>query len=263
MDRIAQVAARERAELFRRTAAMLHPERSPGIVEKDFWVCWILHRLFAVMKFRPQLIFKGGTSLSKAYGAIERFSEDVDLSLSRGDFQMADGRDPEEPGISRKESDRRIEALSDECERVIREQLLPQLREDLRSVLGPDGWSAELDAGERKTVIFAYPRSDPAMWLPPIIRPAIRLEMGARSDQWPAEVREVRPYAAEALPQAFAEAAACRVRVLDARGRSGRKRRYSTRNSIVRVETVLAPNDCRGTTTISISSRGGRSGVRP
>lgn len=83
MDRVAQAPQEERADLFRRSAGVLRPERSPGIVEKDFWVCWALYRLVDVLKFRPQLIFKGGTSLSKAYHAVERFSEDVDLSLSR------------------------------------------------------------------------------------------------------------------------------------------------------------------------------------
>ncbi len=79
MDRIAQAPQDERAELFRRSAGILRPERAPAIIEKDFWVCWALHRLFDVMQFRPHLIFKGGTSLSKAYNAVERFSEDVGL----------------------------------------------------------------------------------------------------------------------------------------------------------------------------------------
>jgi predicted nucleotidyltransferase component of viral defense system len=83
MDRTARASSAERAELFRGSAAILHPERSPAIIEKDFWVCWALHRIYDVLKFRPELIFKGGTSLSKAYNAIDRFSEDVDLSLSR------------------------------------------------------------------------------------------------------------------------------------------------------------------------------------
>jgi hypothetical protein len=40
MDRIAQAPQEERAELFRRSAGLLRPERSPAIIEKDFWVCW-------------------------------------------------------------------------------------------------------------------------------------------------------------------------------------------------------------------------------
>ena len=55
----------------------------PLVLEKDFWVCWTLERLFALPEFSDHLLFKGGTSLSKVYGVIQRFSEDIDLSLSR------------------------------------------------------------------------------------------------------------------------------------------------------------------------------------
>lgn len=216
MDRIARAPQEERADLFRRSAGILRPERSPAIIEKDFWVCWSLYRLFQVLRFRPQLIFKGGTSLSKAYNAVERFSEDVDLSLSRRDLGFADSRDPEEPGISGKEARRRIEALVGACRQAVSERLLPDLRADFASVIGPTAWSAELDVIDPQTVIFAYPRSDLGGSFPAAIRPAIRLEMGARSDDWPAEEREIRPYAAEAFPAVFSVAASCRVRVLDA-----------------------------------------------
>jgi len=54
---------------------------SPVILEKDFWVCWMLGVLFH-SEFASSMVFKGGTSLSKVFGVIERFSEDIDLSLS-------------------------------------------------------------------------------------------------------------------------------------------------------------------------------------
>ncbi|MCI0680903.1 MAG: nucleotidyl transferase AbiEii/AbiGii toxin family protein [Gemmataceae bacterium] len=54
---------------------------SPVILEKDFWVCWLLGVLFQ-SEFAGNLVFKGGTSLSKVFGVIQRFSEDIDLSLS-------------------------------------------------------------------------------------------------------------------------------------------------------------------------------------
>jgi hypothetical protein len=216
MDQIAQADHEERANLFRRSATVLRPAKSPAIIEKDFWVCWTLHRIYDVLRFRPQMIFKGGTSLSKAYDAIQRFSEDVDLSLSRRDLGFADDRNPEEPGISGKESKRRIDALTAECQRVIRERLLPELREDFRSVLGAHGWQIDLDEIDAQTLVFAYPRPLAGV-LSEFVRPAIRLEMGARSDDWPAEDREIRPYAADAFPDVFSAAASCRVHVLDAR----------------------------------------------
>ena len=56
---------------------------APIIIEKDFWVCWTLRRLLSIPGMADTLTFKGGTSLSKAYGIIERFSEDIDLTISR------------------------------------------------------------------------------------------------------------------------------------------------------------------------------------
>jgi predicted nucleotidyltransferase component of viral defense system len=50
---------------------------NPAIVEKDFWVCWILKHLFAEPALKGQMVFKGGTSVSKVFGLIDRFSEDI------------------------------------------------------------------------------------------------------------------------------------------------------------------------------------------
>ncbi len=51
------------------------------ILEKDFWVSWLLGVLFTLPEVAPHLVFKGGTSLSKVFGVIDRFSEDIDLCL--------------------------------------------------------------------------------------------------------------------------------------------------------------------------------------
>ena len=61
--------------------AALRRNVSAVLLEKDFWVSWLLGILFA-SEFADSLVFKGGTSLSKVFGVIERFSEDIDLSLS-------------------------------------------------------------------------------------------------------------------------------------------------------------------------------------
>lgn len=82
-----------RDEAFRQAAAALGFAKA--IVEKDFWVCWSLQHLFALPSFGDHLIFKGGTSLSKAYDVIHRFSEDVDLSLDRTQLGFEGDSDPE------------------------------------------------------------------------------------------------------------------------------------------------------------------------
>lgn len=78
------------------------------IIEKDFWVCWALGRIYAIPEFAPHVIFKGGTSLSKAFGLIDRFSEDVDLTIGRTAPFIKDTASPVETGISGKERERRI-----------------------------------------------------------------------------------------------------------------------------------------------------------
>ncbi len=214
MDSVAKSSRRDRSQLFEATEGKHAPRIPASIIEKDFWVCWALHRLFTVLKFRPQLIFKGGTSLSKVFKVIDRFSEDVDLSISRRDLGFAEARNPEEAGISKGEAKRRLEALVEQCKLTVNEKLLPELRRDFAAMLGPSGWSIDLDADDPQTLVFAYPHSDATAKLK-YVRPAIRLELGARSDDWPAVEAEITPYAAEDFPGVFTQAK-CLVRTLSA-----------------------------------------------
>jgi predicted nucleotidyltransferase component of viral defense system len=57
-----------------------------AIIEKDYWVVWVLGKLYSIPDLKNYLTFKGGTSLSKVYGAIERFSEDIDVSIEKEFF---------------------------------------------------------------------------------------------------------------------------------------------------------------------------------
>lgn len=74
--------SKEERALFFGTAAEIM-QMPFEIIEKDYWVVWVLERLFSFVKMKSHLTFKGGTSLSKAYGLIDRFSEDIDLSVER------------------------------------------------------------------------------------------------------------------------------------------------------------------------------------
>lgn len=91
-----QLPPDERSKIYRSLAPKFG--RTQEVLEKDVWVCWVLQTLFA-MPDRLPMAFKGGTSLSKVFGAIHRFSEDVDVTL---DFHGLDGSfDPFVPGISK------------------------------------------------------------------------------------------------------------------------------------------------------------------
>lgn len=162
------------------------------------------------------MLFKGGTSLSKVYNVIERFSEDIDLSLDRHDLGFSGDRDPEN-APSKKARSKLLDELKQECTRYLADQLLGEVAADFESVLGPSGmgWALELDPGDDQTVLFRYPS---AMNEAPMtyVRPIVRMEFGARSDFWPATDAEVRPYVHDEFPDVMADPVA-RVRVLEAK----------------------------------------------
>ena len=79
MRNVARLPESDRRELFRNTADKMG--LNDAIVEKDFWVCFTLDYLFHRCPWNDAITFKGGTSLSKAFNLISRFSEDIDLIL--------------------------------------------------------------------------------------------------------------------------------------------------------------------------------------
>src|SRR5271167_4321830 len=98
----------DRRDVFLGTARRLGtPEQN---VEKDFWVTWTLDVLFnGLPAGHPRFLFKGGTSLSKAYGLISRFSEDIDITVFREDLGQA-ASVQELTNMSRKKREARIDA---------------------------------------------------------------------------------------------------------------------------------------------------------
>jgi hypothetical protein len=214
MDQVATWSAEDRADLFGEAAARMGV--APEIIEKDFWVCWTLSRLFPNRPGRPSILFKGGTSLSKAYGLIQRFSEDIDLSLDRADLGFVGNRDPA-TDMSGKARRRLVDELQEACAGYLGTSMLSNLRRDFEFVLGPAGaWRLDIDGQDHQTLLFAYPPGLPILpgsYNPPIVR----LEFGARSDLWPATYAEVRSYAADYVPVAFDSKASCIVQVLEAK----------------------------------------------
>jgi hypothetical protein len=97
MNSIAQMPANARAELFAETAD--RKDLPDAIVEKDFWVCWVLKQLFSIEALSGRLLFKGGTSLSKIFHAINRFSEDIDLAVDYAALGFTGERDPRQENI--------------------------------------------------------------------------------------------------------------------------------------------------------------------
>jgi hypothetical protein len=206
VDRVAVFTPVDRQALFRETAARMGIA-SAVITEKDFWVCWTLKGLFGLAA-PPSLLFKGGTSLSKAFGLIDRFSEDIDLSFNRADLGFGGEKDPI---LIRgtKARRRKIEALAAACRSAVCDRVHPALEARFRDVLGDENWSLEIAerADGQVDLQFHYPISLEAGDYGRLeyIRPMVRLEIGARSDHHPSERLKIRSFAAEQFPEQFAE----------------------------------------------------------
>jgi len=198
MDKIAMGGAPNRRDLFSESASKLG--MTPVIVEKDFWVCWILKRLFADPQLKDQMVFKGGTSLSKVYGLIDRFSEDIDLVL---DWRLLgygppNGDDPYRELSSKTQRSRYNQEMNSRAAEYIRETLLPQLNLLFATALGV---TVSVDASDQHTLNIGYPASFAATY----IRPEVRLEIGPLSSWVPSGQQTIQPYAAEVFPNAFEE----------------------------------------------------------
>jgi len=189
MDQVARLAAAQRRDLFSEAAARLG--MTPAVVEKDFWVTWVLDRLFAAPALAQLLMFKGGTSLSKAYGLIERFSEDIDLVL---DWRVLGGDDPLAERTRTQQN-----RLNEEIDRQGIAYIAGPLLEQIAAALG-DVCLCSIGVDDPHVIDVRYPTAFADTYL----RPEVRLEIGPLAAWLPHEARAITCYAAQAFPQLFA-----------------------------------------------------------
>lgn len=169
---------------------------SKAIIEKDLWVSVVLDYLFTKSPWRDNLAFKGGTSLSKAYNLIERFSEDIDLIL---DWRVL-GYGKTEPLEERSanQQDRLNKEILAKTSEFLRTTFMGKIKEDLSRLI-----SRGLQISyEDDAVIIGYGNdySDES------ILHTIRLEIGALAAWTPTQIATIRPYIAEAYPDKFSDA---------------------------------------------------------
>ena len=195
MYKVARLSETKRTELFRETAAQ--KGMTPAIAEKDFWVTYVLGKIFSDNTLSSVLIFKGGTSLSKVYGVIERFSEDIDLIL---DWNLLTSKDPKE-----ERSRRQQEILNKEINEKAKIYIATTLVETLQQRIG-DLCSVAVDENDGYVINVRYPSAFDENYL----RPEIRLEIGPLAEWMPNEKHEVTSYSAELFPHLF-EQASCEV----------------------------------------------------
>lgn len=189
MKKIASLNEKDRRELFSETAARKNIV-SPAI-EKDFWLCWVLMIIFEDPALSKILRLKGGTSLSKCYNLIDRFSEDIDLIL---DWTVLTDEDPSEPKESNTKQDIFNTKLKQLAIEYIKDDLLPILQEKIEPYC-----KAEIDAHDGNTINIIYPKAFSDTYL----RPEIKLEIGPLASMVPHNACRVKPYSAEVSPEQF------------------------------------------------------------
>nr|AMN85514.1 hypothetical protein [Enterococcus faecium] len=194
MKHVAKFSDNDKRRLFRNTADKMG--LNDAIVEKDFWVCFTLDYLFHRSPWKEAITFKGGTSLSKAFNLISRFSEDIDLIL---DWRILGyGRDEPWEKRSNTKQDAFNKEANARAEVFLAETFCPAIKEGLSQELSCDA-DIHMDGEEKQTVIFSYPK----LFSNAGTLQVIRLEIGALAAWTPATAAEIAPYAAEYYPNVF------------------------------------------------------------
>lgn len=185
----------ERRDLFLTTAQRIGTTAQN--VEKDFWVCWVLDLLFNQLVEGPRLLFKGGTSLSKGYDLIERFSEDIDITVFRHDIGEA-AEVAELEALSGKKRQARLDAIRRACQSYVNAELLSGMHDLITRQVAAAGIpetslriESDPDDADRQTLLVWYPATAEG---PGYIRNAVKIEGGAKSALDPHSPLTLAPY---------------------------------------------------------------------
>ncbi len=198
-DQVLSVNDETRLGLYTTTAQRIGT--TPQNVEKDFWVCWTLDALFNGLADRPRLLFKGGTSLSKGFGLIKRFSEDIDVTVFRDDIGQAASVD-ELNALSGKKRRKALDAIKMACETYINGPCLAELSEIVGETAKRNGFNAEQfrvesDPEDNQTLFLRYPT---ATLTDDYVSKIVKIESGAKSALDPNSERIIRPYLEDDIP---------------------------------------------------------------
>ncbi len=180
-DHFLRLAGDDRREILE--VAATRSGRPPHLLEKDIWVVWALAALFE-SELGEHLVFKGGTSLSKAYGAIRRFSEDVDLTYDiRALAPDLVGTTGEALPTTRGEERRWTTAVRHRLPMWVSERALPVIADRLAA----DGVAAAATAEDEKIFVSYEPLTAGSGY----VAPRVMLEFGARSTGEPNALHDV------------------------------------------------------------------------
>ena len=190
----------EKRDVFGAAASRL--DTMPSYVEKDFWVCLVLDTLFnRLPDSHPRLLFKGGTSLSKVFGLIRRFSEAIDLVVHRGDLGFAGDQDPTAPAdLSANRRKALFQKLRKDCSSYVLGDLKAELVMLMDQVVEGCRILPDEDDSDHMTLLVEYPTLYPGGDIS-YVTPRVKIEAGARSALDPSLDRTLTPYVADELPR--------------------------------------------------------------
>ncbi len=177
----------ERNKVYRAITQLAN--RSAVILEKDTWVCWALSKLFG-MPNRLPMAFKGGTSLSKVYSAIFRFSEDIDLTLDL--TTVAPKFDPFDPKASKSSIKNHREKLGVLTAQHVAKTLKPYLEKCAEEEAGPGACSFAIEGKDQDQLILRYQTVLEAG--EDYIKRQVSMEFGGHNSLVPAEPKLLEPY---------------------------------------------------------------------
>ena len=196
MNRIARMPAAERAEVFAETAD--RKGVAEAIIEKDYWVCWVLKQLFSIEALSGRLLFKGGTSLSKVFSAINRFSEDIDLAVDYAALGFTGDRDPRREDITKTRRTAILAEMMLVCQHYIGTEFLTALKTRCRDILGTgDHWSLQVSTLDPNVIQFRYPTANSKVLS--YVAPQVVLELGTHAEFVPHDRFMIRSFVAEAF----------------------------------------------------------------
>ena len=200
----------DKRDVFEAAASRL--DTLPSYVEKDFWVCLVREALYNRLPAgHPRLLFKGGTSLSKAFRLIRRFSEDIDLVVYRDDLGFAGVRDPTvADNLSNRERNALFEKLRVACSSYILGDLTTELATLIDQIVEGCRVGPDEDDVDRQTLLIEYPTQYPSSG-GAYVAPRVKIEAGARSALVPTLDCTVTPIVADDLPDWSLEVGNLRV----------------------------------------------------
>jgi hypothetical protein len=193
----------ERAIYCRQAADALPFTLPAAVIEKDFWVSWLLQVIMELPETKGHLTFKGGTSLSKGYDLIDRFSEDIDLVLDRALLLPEENTDP--AALSNTKCKEYLDRLAAGCATWITTTLLPALRTRLADLLPNGTWALDPHVkGNETNLLFNYPGSLKDSLVG--VYEHVLVELVPRADDEPNAPRPITPLVYQALPDALGSA---------------------------------------------------------